>query len=411
MKKFLAILLAMMLVMVSVAALAADNPDILDKNRKKNETSPFTVKITKAYKVTSDTNSALVPKHDVSFDVEQLKIEDTAFPNVWTDTPLTAIAHIAEGAPGDDESTTDVDEGANLEINIPAYSHPGVYWYKLTEIDGHIAGVTPNDNTFYLKVTVWNDDDTLRIGGVALRDKENDKTTTTVDGVTTTTYGEKIDIIEDTYTAGELLISKTVAGKMGDYDKEFTFKVTFTPKEVTIPSATEGGQPTTINETVSSTITVKDAGTESGAKFNGDEIIAGPTDDDPEAKPTVIAGGWSSAKSVTVTLKHNQAVLFENIPENVTYKVTENEAGKGGYVTTIDGTTVTISGIADTANADNIKQAEGTIAKAKATAAFTNTKDITIDTGITLETLPYVLLMALAMMGLVVLKLRKREEY
>ena len=45
------------------------------------------------------------------------------------------------------------------------------------------------------------------------------------------------------------------------------------------------------------------------------------------------------------------------------------------------------------------------------TITITNTKDIIPDTGITLETLPYVLLMALAMMGLVALKLRKREEY
>ena len=45
------------------------------------------------------------------------------------------------------------------------------------------------------------------------------------------------------------------------------------------------------------------------------------------------------------------------------------------------------------------------------TVTITNTKDIIPDTGITLETLPYVLMMALAMMGLVALKLRKREEY
>ena len=55
--------------------------------------------------------------------------------------------------------------------------------------------------------------------------------------------------------------------------------------------------------------------------------------------------------------------------------------------------------------------AEGEITKDGATVAVKNTKEITVPTGISLEKLPYVLILAVAVMGAAVLVIRKREEY
>lgn len=391
MKKFLAILLAMMLVMVSVAAMA-DDPNIMDASGQTNAqvdanaTAPVTLTIYKTYTVTGP--SSRVPAHTVSFTVAQDKIEDTAFPNDWPEVLPTATGDVAE-------DTTSGDNKANVTITLPSYTHPGVYWYTLVEDDGHIAGVAPNSDTYYLKVTVWNDGGKMRLGGIALRNTSKDKTETTdEDGNVTTVYDPKTDTIDDTYTAGELLVTKTVSGKLGDYEKDFTFTVTFTPNKLSETTDDDGNTVKTY-ETVKSTITVVDAGDEPGAKFEGNSITAAKeaTDTEPAVAATVLStSDWNAPKTVTITLKHNQAVLFKNIPKNVSYEVTETDYTSEGYTTSKDNESATIN-------------------TTRETAAFTNTKDITIDTGITLETLPYVLMMALAMMGLVALKLRKREEY
>ena len=184
MKKFLAILLAMMLVMVSVAAMA-DNPDILEKNGKKNAavTPPVSVTITKAYNV-KGVSSALTPAHQVKFTVDELKVDDSTSGKFPTGKLTVTPIDVAEGTTVDDESTTDENEAADMTINIPSYTEPGVYWYKINEVDPHIAGVTPSAAT-YLKVTVWNDAGTLKLGGVALRTTDNDGKTTAKDGTVT----------------------------------------------------------------------------------------------------------------------------------------------------------------------------------------------------------------------------------
>ena len=50
----------------------------------------------------------------------------------------------------------------------------------------------------------------------------------------------------------------------------------------------------------------------------------------------------------------------------------------------------------------------GTIAAAQATAAFTNTKNGTIDNGVLLDSVPYMVLLVIAAAGGVLLTLRRR---
>lgn len=161
------------------------------------------------------------------------------------------------------------------------------------------------------------------------------------------------------YSAGSLSVKKTVTGIMGDQQKEFTVKVTF--------YAPEG-------DTVREDITYVD-GTET---------------------KTIEAGeGWTGSKEVEITLKHDETVTFTNIPYGVTYTVVEND-----YTAEADGGYNAASYNFD----DNNKK----IDTASENVTITNNKDGEIDTGINMDSMPYILLLAVACMGLFVFISKKR---
>ncbi len=148
--------------------------------------------------------------------------------------------------------------------------------------------------------------------------------------------GEKSDSFDDnTYTANSLTVSKTVAGNMGDKTKEFNFSVEFTaPEDVDWTNA----------------ITIADGSGASNLSWNGN--------------------------TATFTLSDGDSVEFENVPAGVTYTVKEDDYSSDGYVTTKNGD-------------------EGTMDQDAKTAAFTNTKDSDVDTGINLDSLPYIMVLVI----------------
>lgn len=159
--------------------------------------------------------------------------------------------------------------------------------------------------------------------------------------------GAKSDTFENTYTAGALQITKTVKGNLGDKTKYFEFKVTLTG--------------------------------EAGKTYaNGFTVTGGSS----EKNPTSI----EINKETTFYLKDGETLKIENLPAGVTYTVTETAAD--GYTTTKTGDT-------------------GKIESSIVTAAFTNTKNGDVDTGISLDSLPYLMMLAIAGAGLVVFAARK----
>ena len=160
--------------------------------------------------------------------------------------------------------------------------------------------------------------------------------------------GNKEGSLENTYTAGALEITKTVDGNLGDKTKYFEF-------------------------------TVKLTGMEESAYADSYDVTGGSY----TGNPTTIAIGTET----TFKLKDGDTIKIANLPAGVRYEVTETEAE--GYTTTKT---------ADT----------GTIGGSVATAAFTNTKNGEVDTGIRLDSLPYLMMLAIAGAGLVVLVARKR---
>lgn len=157
---------------------------------------------------------------------------------------------------------------------------------------------------------------------------------------------------ENVYTAGSLEVTKMVEGSLGD--KTATYPVTVT---------------LTSDKAVASTITVGDEGNVTWTQGEDGKYIA----------------------TISLNLSHNVPVTIGNIPAGVAYTVVEDDANENGYTTTYKGET-------------------GTMGAELVKATVTNTKEGAVDTGITMDSIPYVVLLALAVVGLAAVSMKKRYQ-
>ena len=322
MKKFVAILLTLMLVLGIGAAVAEETY---------SDVSSVTVK--KVYKLTNANMSSPAE----TFTLEQVgagRVTDgdaTSAPALGTITG----AIFAKGAATVDGTT------GNITIALPTYEKVGVYEYTLREVAGKTVGVAYYGKDILLKVTVIEQGGKVRVAAVHTESGEGDDTA-------------KRDNFPNEYSAGDLNVTKTVAGNLGDQSKKFNFTVTFTKPD---------------GKDVNSTITATVAGVDA-TDFN-------------------IAWDDKGTYTYTFQLAHGQKASFANLPYGVSYTVTEDAAD--GYTTTKAGDS-------------------GTINAAEHTAAFTNTKTGSIDTGVTTENLPYVLLIGFVVLAGAALLIKRKAH-
>ena len=92
------------------------------------------------------------------------------------------------------------------------------------------------------------------------------------------------------------------------------------------------------------------------------------------------------------TLKHGQSITFTGLPIGAAFTVTETSYSESGYVTTVDG---------ETGSGKTI-----TLAETNRDIAFVNRKDVTIGTGVLLDTLGVVAVGAV----LLIKKRRNRDD-
>lgn len=165
----------------------------------------------------------------------------------------------------------------------------------------------------------------------------------------------KIDTITNTYRAGTLKVDKVVTGTGGDHTKEFEFEVTFT-----------GGD---------------------------------------EAAYKAITGVAVDENGVaTFKLAHGANVVIGNIPVDVSYIVKETDTF--GHDLTVKASDKVVDLTATGAIA--YKTVEGTETIDEDTATFTNNKETIIDTGISLDNIPYILLLSVAFIGLLFFVTKRR---
>ena len=164
-----------------------------------------------------------------------------------------------------------------------------------------------------------------------------------------TVDGTKTKEVENEYDPGTLAIKKTVTGNLGDKTKYFKFTVTLTGEE---------------GKTYYPELFTVDGGSY-------------------ESNPKTLVMGDN-----VFYLKHGETVTIGNLPSGVTYKVVED--------TPADYTLKEKTG--DT----------GTITKDGATAKFVNDKGTIVDTGISLDSIPYIALFVVAVLGMGIVLGKKR---
>lgn len=149
----------------------------------------------------------------------------------------------------------------------------------------------------------------------------------------------------------QVTVSKTVTGALGDKAKEFSF---------------------TLNVTDSA----------GNAITGGIKAKKGSNEETPN-----IGNGYQ------FTLKDGENIVFTNVPTYATVAVTENNYtdANGGYST---------SYVVDNGQSTGgLKAKLENISAGNHTIAFTNSKDVTPDTGITLHSMPYLLVLAGVLVG------------
>lgn len=206
------------------------------------------------------------------------------------------------------------------------------------------------------------------------------KTKTTPDGTVYTfdgwytnqdcTEGSKFDFDEDTIkedttfyakyvpASANLTVSKTVTGKLGDTNKAFTFTIT------------------------------KADGTAANITDTNIEIS--------EADRAKVE--WKG--NGQFTLKDGDSIIFKNLPSGQ-YKVVEDNYSGEKYET---------SYVVDSGTPENRREASVTIGTDAKTIAFTNNCTLQPDLGVLLDTLPYIVILAVVAGGVALLMLRKRRK-
>lgn len=357
MKKLISLALALAFVLsMATVAMAAD---VTNGNSGDASASDNTVTIKKTYTKTGDT--AVSPAETFSFTIESGSVTNGGVVDgeIITTSPAATISKVTydQGDAGSANATKDI------TVTLPSYSAVGVYSYTIQETAGNTAGVTYRSDDIVLKVTVvQGEDGKLVYGGVHCEvPVSNDKS-------------EKTNSFsENNYAAGTLRVSKTVSGNLADQDKAFEITVAFEA-----PKDEKGAY-----LTVGAPITTKKG--------------------DPQ-QITIAAADWSEGKvSKTFTLKHDQTVTFENIPYGVTYTVTETLTEDYTQKVTHNGGTQAEGNTATAA----IGSGDGRVADA--TVAFENNKQAEVDTGITLDAVPFIVILAICAGTVVAFAVKKRR--
>ena len=182
------------------------------------------------------------------------------------------------------------------------------------------------------------------------------------------TCESKFDFTEDTISAdttfyakyvpasANLTVTKTVTGKLGDTNKAFTFTIT------------KDGKP-----------------------------VNNITEDNIEARD---GAQWLNDGNGKFTLKDGASIIFKNLPSGQ-YKVVEDDYIGEKYET---------SYVVDSGTPENGQEATVTIGTDAKRIDFTNYRNLEPDLGVLLDTLPYIVILAVVAGGVALLMLRKHRK-
>ena len=388
-KKFFAgVLAAAMMLTVGATAAFADEPaeptksfaDITTITRE----TPLT--LTKNYKV----EKGVAPAEKFEFDIAYVGAYRMG-------TNVTAPSGKIEAKYADFKNAMSASPNAyteNFSWTLEDLKVPGgigTFVYKITEKTGStpttVYDVDKNTlGDLYMVVSVTHklkDETSKEIVpnvyeySVSLRRYNGAVSASNVEVVSTGKKVPNTNAFTNTYGAGnsvnDVTLSKTVHGSFGDLSKTFDFIVKF-EKPASATDVTYGAIVATKSD---KSIIIK----------QGETVII--------AEGSADAVNLEYGKEYTVTMKHDQNVVFSNLPANVTYTMTEDGAvaGKlGDYTVTGE------------------QSAKKTMGSADETVAIVNTHEGTPDMGVVLDNAPYIAMLAIVAIGGVALMLNKRRR-
>lgn len=335
-----------------------------------------------------------------TFNTEVGKDETFSF-TATQNTEGTGLVETAASVTIPDISFTTAQTGTTKQrakVNFPAYTEAGKYEYTVTETkatpaitDGDHQKMIMSKAVYTMDVYVSNVGNGYEISNIIVNKTKNDKGTADTGKVDisntdkngfnfTNTYvqeaGTGTDPITpdpDYTTYGSLNVSKTIAANNGTLDtaKQFDFTATFT-----FPAGT-------------------DATTLGGVKGNGAAI-------------TINQDGTYSFK-----LRTAESMKFTGVPVGTKISVVESATPnyKGSAAVVINGTTQ--DPVTATKYDEALTVSDKSLGQKKNTVDVTNTYNYVPTTGIIMNTLPYVLMIALcgaALMAFVAFKRRRLQK-
>ena len=306
-----------------------------------------------------------VTKHLVM--AESLDVPDAEFSfavtAVTADAPAVTIGSISYSS-ADDKGTLST-EGVytvdkNAEITFGTFPHAGTYEYTVTETTGSAEGITYDSTSYTMTVYVANGSDGALAVQRIIVEADNGKQ---YELSFTNTYCKN----------GSLTITKNTEGDLADKTKDFAFTITF------IKSGTESDSVTSYTGKI------------------GEEPIE-----------------CTIGQETSFYLHDGESLVFDDLPVGTRYVVTE-AAAADGYKPSVSVVENGVQNATLTANdADALSSASSgltnLVGENENSATFTNTYDDIPVTGLVLNNLPAVMLIAISAVALVLLTLCKRRR-
>ncbi len=300
-------------------------------------------------------------------------------------------------------------EVALADINWPGV---GVYYYNVDEVDGNTLGVTYDQAVAKLKVTVAYDEgtDTYYTAFVTLSLADDDN-----DGYTDV----KTAGFNNIYNAGDLTIKKLVSGNLADTQKPFEVTVTFSNNDTngnvvkSVITYTDDGADKTIVPTLYYSNFEKveaDDGTVTYVLDGGEdaEDVVLTEAEYVEATKNITEWDGTGDVSVKITVKHDETIEFSNIPYGVTYDVVEAD-----YTAEANGAYQAAKYSLNDQEATTTPVDNEPLNGAKENVVITNTKSTDVDTGISVDSIPYIAMLGVVAVGgagFMVSKKRRSED-
>ena len=266
---------------------------------------------------------------------------------------------------GSGNSVTVSANPTDVKINIPtSYTVPGRYNYTIKQTGGTAQGVTYGDTTIKLQVLVTNN-------------SENDGLEKQVSFTATASEGKKVNSVVNKFNVtdgnegNKFTVKKVVAGNLADHNTKFKINVTL----------------------------------EKTGLIATDIVAGGSTHYNQEA--------WKGGDTLVIPLelKHNDEIAITGVPAGVKFTVAEDGDHIGDAEANMNDKA---KGYTVTYKVNAAEKSDGKIPVTGDSAVeVTNTKNIgelAPETGVYLEAMPYIILLAVAVIGLVLFAVKRRAN-